>query len=90
VFLRTGVVVIVKLRLVVPAATSTLAGDEATDDFALASVTVAPLEGAGALSVTVPVTEPPPLTLAGWSVSEASAADAGGLTVSVVVFVTPL
>ncbi len=68
----TAVVVTVKLALVAPAATITPDGTEATDGLLLESVTAAPPDGAPALSVTVPVEDWPPVTLAGFRVSEAS------------------
>jgi len=92
VFFRTLAVVTEKVFDVVPAATTTVAGTDAMDVLELPSVTTAPALGAGAVSVTVPVEDPPPTTLAGLSVSVARAAGggaAGGLTVRVVVLVTP-
>ncbi len=84
--LLTGVVVTVKLAVVVPAATVTLAGVVAA---ALLpdSETMDPPEGAGPFSVTVPVEETPPVTAAGFIVTLVSE---GGLIRKVVVFVTPL
>ena len=91
VFLRDFVVVTVKVFDIVPAATTTIAGTEARVDFELPSVTVAPLAGAGSVSVTVPIADPPPTTLTGFSAIAASAGGGAetGLTVRVVVFVTP-
>jgi hypothetical protein len=48
--------------------------------------TSAPSLGAGPFSVTVPVEELPPVTLAGFSVSEEGI---GGITVSTAVWVPP-
>ena len=59
-----------KLALVAPAATVTLAGTVATPVLLLDRLTTAPPLGAAALSVTVPVDELPPVTLDGLSVSE--------------------
>ncbi len=79
-----------KLLLVVPVATTTLCGTAAIDPFELASVTVASLDGAGTLSVTVTLGETPPLTLVALNDNAASAADsATGWTVTVVVLVAP-
>lgn len=64
----TEVVVIVKVAVVLPDATVTLVGStalELLDD----SVTVVPLPGAGAPSVTVPVEEFPPTTEVGDTVT---------------------
>ena len=63
--LRVEEVVTAKVLLVVPAGITTLDGTEASEDFELASVTTAPFAGAADVSVTVPVTEPPPLMLVG-------------------------
>jgi hypothetical protein len=63
----TANVLIGKLADVVPAATATLAGTEATDVLLLDSVTVPP---ADVFKVTVPVTGFPPAILAGFTVTD--------------------
>jgi len=81
----------VKLALMEPAGTVTLDGTLATP-LLLESAICAPPEGAGPLKVTVPVEDPmsgPPITLGGFSVSEASVGSCGGFTVREAVFVTP-
>ena len=82
----TGDVVIVKVALVAPAATVTLAGTWAAAMLLLVRVTRAPPEGATAAKVTVPVDEVPPMTEPGLSVTEVSAP---AVTVKVAVFVAP-
>jgi hypothetical protein len=82
----TVCVVTVNVRLVVPAATVTLAGTVAADVLLLESVTTAPPDGAAPVSVTVPCDVFPPVTLVGLSDSaERVGADAApAFTVSVV------
>ena len=89
-FFFGAAVVTVKVADVAPAATTTLPGVEASEEFELPSVTRAPPPGAGVDSVTVPVDVLPPDTVAGLRASEVSAAGAAGFTVNVVVLVTPL
>jgi len=76
---RTIDVFTVKVALLLPAGTVTLAGTLAAP-LPLERVTCAPPAGAGPLSVTVPVEDcTPPTTLVGFSVSEETV---GGVTVS--------
>ena len=84
----TAEVVIVKVAVLAPAATVTLAGNCAAAVLLLVRVTTAPLDGAGPVKVTVPVPveEVPPITEVGLSVTEVSVA---ALTVKVAVFVAP-
>ena len=84
----TALVVIVKVALVAPDATVTLAGTVAAAVLLLVKVTVAPDAGAAAVKVTVPCDGLPPTTLLGLSVTELAAAAAA--TVSVAGSVTPL
>jgi hypothetical protein len=81
----TDVVATVKLAVVAPAATVTLAGTVA-DAWLLDSVTAAPPEGATPLKVTVPVELLPPTTLAGLSES-AETVTVGGVPLGVIVSV---
>jgi len=74
VFPATAEVVTVNVAVFAPAATVTLAGTVATDVFDEERVTTTPLPVALPVSVTVPVDETPPKTLAGLSVTEESAA----------------
>ena len=87
----TALVLTVKVAVVAPAATVTLAGTRATAVLLLERETCAPPEGAAPLSVTVPVEDcTPPVTLVGLSAREASVTEGGaGLTVSDAVFVVP-
>lgn len=77
-------VLAVKVVPVVPAGIVKLAGTVTTAVFPLARETMAPPCGAGALSVTLPVDGDPPVTLLGFSVSEARVGPEGadGVTVS--------
>jgi hypothetical protein len=63
-------VVTVKVALVLPPATVTLAGTAARVELLLASDTAMPDPGAGPLSVTVPCVALPPFTITGFSVTE--------------------
>lgn len=80
---ETRVVVTLKLADVAPAGTMMLAGTMATLVLLLSSVTTAPPEGAGALSVTVPVEAEPPLTLVGLRVNELTAGNVASVDVGV-------
>jgi len=75
----TALVFTVKVALVAPARTVTLAGTVAAVVLLLESVTWAPPAGAGPFSETVPVEEVPPVTLAGLRVNDEGI---GGITVS--------
>lgn len=83
---ETAAVVMVKFLVVVPAATVTLAGTVVAAMLS-ESVTIVPPEGAGALSVTVPVAVwQPPMTVAGLTTSETRP---GGAAACVTVKVLP-
>jgi uncharacterized membrane protein len=73
VVVETALVVTLKVALDNPAAIVTLAGTCAAVVLLLERVTTAPPVGAAPLSVTVPVDPLPPTTLAGLTVTEASA-----------------
>ena len=85
--LATGTLVTVTVAVASFAATDTVAGTVATAVLLLVNVTIAPPLGAGPLSVTVPTDEVPPVTLAGFSVTEATP---GGVTVIVTVAVSDI
>ena len=82
----TILVVTVKVAVVVPAATVTLAGTVATEVRLLERVTTAPPVGAGPESVTVPVDGAGPLTVVGFRVKALSV---GAVTVNVAVWAVP-
>jgi hypothetical protein len=82
----TAVVVTVKVALVEPAATITLAG-VAADVMFSESVICDPPAGAGPFSLTVPVDEVPPVTLVGLRLTELRT---GGLIVSDACVLAPL
>jgi len=88
----TALVLTVNVVLLAPAATVTLEGTLAAVVLLLESVTCVPPDGAGPLSVTVPVEEFPPVTLAGFSESEERVGGGGeaGVTVSEADLVAPL
>jgi hypothetical protein len=67
----TAFVVTGKVTEVSPAGTVTLIGTVAAAVLLLDNVTVAPPAGAGAVRVTVPVEETPPVTLVGFNVADA-------------------
>jgi hypothetical protein len=77
----------VKLAVVAFAPTVTLAGTVAADVLLLERVTTAPPEGAGPLSVNVPVEDVPPFTEAGLRVIALKTA---GVTARPAVCVVPL
>jgi|SRR4051794_18033353 hypothetical protein len=79
-------VVMVNVAVLLPEVTVTLAGVVA-DELLSDNVTTVPVEGAGPLSVTVPVDELPPTTEVGFSVTELRV---GGVMVKVACFVVPL
>ena len=90
----TAEVVTEKVALDAPAATVTLAGTEATDEFALLRLTNAPPLGAALVKVTVPFAVAlPPTTELGLTLTPERLAGGGvvdaGVTVSVVVRLTP-
>lgn len=82
----TVTVVTVKVALVPPAATVTLAGTLATEVRLLERVTTVPPVGAGPESVTVPVDGAGPLTVLGFRVKALSV---GAVTVNVAVRAVP-
>ena len=82
----TALVLTVKVAMVAPARTVTLAGTVAAAVLLLERVTDAPPVGAGPLRVTVPVEELPPVTLAGLRLNEETVA---GVTVSKAGWVPP-
>ena len=84
--LATGLVVIVNVAVVAPAATVTLAGTRAVVVLLLDRVTAAPPDGAGPFNVTVPVDGVPPTTDVGLRLTELSVA---AVTVKLAVLVTP-
>src|SRR5512132_1486455 len=84
----TALLVTAKVPAVAPAATVTETGTVAALMLLLVRVTTAPPAGAAAASVTVPVLPMPPITVAGFSVTDTTAAD--GLTVRTAVFAAPL
>jgi hypothetical protein len=81
----TGLVLIVKVAVLLPAGTVTLEGTLAAA-LLLESATCAPAPGAGPLSVTVPVDDCAPVTLLGFNVTEVADGRRGtGVTGSVTV-----
>lgn len=85
----TAVVVAVKVAVVLPAATLTLAGT-AAEALLLDRLTAMPPAGAAPVRVTVPVEELPPATEAGFSASDISAGpEPAGVIVSDAVWLIP-
>jgi hypothetical protein len=87
VFTATAFVVMVKLALVDPAGTVTLAGTGATVELLLCNVTTAPPLGAATVKFTVAVEEFPPTRELGFRVRDVR--DAGAVMVRVAVRLTP-
>ena len=85
----TLLVLTVKVALLAPAATVTLAGTVAAAVLSLIRETAAPPVGAGPLRVTVPVEGDPPVTLIGLSAIVESVAEPCGATLSEAVLVAP-
>ncbi len=77
----TAEVVTVKVAVVAPAATVTLAGTVA-DALLLDKLTTAPPVGAALLSVTVPVEVPPPVTEVGFKLRRLREGADAGFTVN--------
>jgi hypothetical protein len=86
----TDPVVMVKVALVAPDATVTVAGTVAAAVLLLVSVTTAPPAGAPPVNVTVPCEAAPPATLAGLTASDDNEAAVGGaVTVNTALRVMP-
>jgi hypothetical protein len=75
----TLLVLTVKVALLAPAATATLAGTVAAAELSLERETTAPPLGVGPLRVTVPVEADPPFTLVGLSAIVESVVEPGVL-----------
>ena len=73
----TGVVVTVKLALLAPAGTVTLAGTAVAPELSDSDTTAPPL-GAAALKLTLPVEALPPVTLVGLRLKAESVGPVGG------------
>ena len=86
VLLATGLVVMVNVAVVAPAATVTLDGTCVAVVLLLDSVTTAPFEEAGPVNVTVPVDEDPPITEVGLKLTPLRVS---AVTVKLAVLVTP-
>src|SRR5437016_946535 len=82
----TALVLIEKVALVAQAGTVPVARPLAAAVLLLESATCAPPAGAASPSVTVPVEEFPPVTVAGFSVSEETAGGDVGATGSIIVW----
>jgi hypothetical protein len=76
----TPFVVTVKVALVAPPGTTTLAATAATVGSLLVSATAVPAAGAAEFSVTVPVEVPPPVTLVAFRLREEIVASGGDVT----------
>ena len=85
----TALVVTMKVAVVAPAATVTLAGTVAAEVLLLDRDTMAPPTGAGPLRVTVPVEGLPPTTLVGFTATE-DMVTGTGVTISAAVRVVLL